>query len=184
MTSRFASDRPVGAVLEGADPAEPLLNAAKLSEPPRLKDLLSQNHYQQVALDDCLRIHSELEVVDGQRYVTALPGTNLAYIIQTAAENAQSVPLGAAIDFAKSSRLSASKYIKRDTVAAVVSSGNLSLCETLLTGDPEFVNRDLGHGLRPLSLARLQKLESVEEWLIRHKADTSARVPRMFQPRE
>ena len=183
MAITLASDRPLGAVLEGADHAESLLEAAKSIDPSRLEELLSHQQYRQVALDECLRVHHELDVVDGQRYVVATHVTNLQYIVQTAAEHGQVAPLAAAISFATSAQLQGPSYITTETITAVISSGSESLCQALLTGDPQFVNRDLGHGLRPLNLAKLQKHKAVEDWLLHQGADATAPVPKLFQPR-
>lgn len=170
----YPSARLTGDILEGDDAAKTLIETCTSGDDARLKFLLSEPHWTEVALSRPHRIYGDLDLDDeDDRKVCAKPTLNLEFLLQTAARHGRTACMKLLLEWAPDHDVIPSTIINRSTVVSAIRGGDATAFGALAAVDPTVVSHELGHGLQPLTEAVLTGRPAIVSFLLEHGASLS-----------
>ena len=168
----YESSRGSWDVLVGEDTALPLMEASSSGDIERLHDLLSQQHWVKIALQEQHAIYhvDESSNEENQQCVSAKRQLNLERAIIKAALNGHAAIVSALVAFAWQQGVKKENVITRYVVDRPIWRGHAGVIEALVLADPTVVNFHLHHGRLVLDAAVNRRQTEIVAVLLQHGA--------------
>ena len=172
VAASYESIRGLWDVLVGEDAALPLMEASSSGNLESLIDLLSQQHWTKIALEQQHAIYhvDTSSNEDNKQCVSAKRQLNLERAIIKAAINGHAVIVSALLAFAWQQGVKKEDVITRYVVDRPIWRGHAGVIEALILADPSVVNYHIHHGRLALDAAVNRRKTEIVAVLLQHGA--------------